>query len=91
MTCTVVENVQAPLADVSFFSFLFLYFAHTNNYNTLRLQFITGNCYRLQKTNKKKKKDKVQKNTIVYIFTIREGFLPFMVLHHPSARLSLVL
>ena len=34
----------------------FFYFAHTNNYNTLHLQFITGNCYRLQK-----KKDKVHK------------------------------
>ena len=46
---------------------ILFYFAHTNNYNTLHLQFITGNCYRLQKRNKKKKKDKVHKNTIVYI------------------------
>ena len=29
-----------------FFFFFFFYFAHTNNYNTLHLQFITGNCYR---------------------------------------------
>ena len=53
------------------FIYLFIYFAHTNNYNTLHLQFITGNCYRLQKRNKKKKKDKVHKNTIVYILTIK--------------------
>ena len=53
-----------------FFSFFF-YFAHTNNYNTLHLQFITGNCYRLQKRNKKKREDKVHKNTIVYILTIK--------------------
>ena len=46
-------------------------FAHTNNYNTLHLQFITGNCYRSQKRNKRKKKDKVHKNTIVYILTIK--------------------
>ena len=49
----------------------FFNFAHTNNYNTLHLQFITGNCYRSQKRNKKKKKDKVHKNTIVYILTIK--------------------
>ena len=41
----------------------FIYFAHTSNYNKSHLQFITGNCYRLQKRNKK---DKVDKNTIVY-------------------------
>ena len=51
--------------------FFFFNFAHTNNYNTLHLQFITGNCYRSQKRNKKKKKDKVHKNTIVYILTIK--------------------
>ena len=50
------------------FIFFFFYFAHTNNYSTLHLQFITGNCYRLQKRNKKKKKDK---NTIVYILTVK--------------------
>ena len=49
----------------------FFNFAHTNNYNTLHLQFITGKCYRLQKRNKKTKKDKVHKNTIVYILTIK--------------------
>ena len=54
-----------------FFLFFFYYFAHTNNYNTLHLQFITGNCYRLQKRKKKTKKDKVDKNTIVYILTIK--------------------
>ena len=49
----------------------FFYFAHTNNYSTLHLQFITANCYRLQRRNKKKKKDKVHKNTIVYILTVK--------------------
>ena len=39
---------------------IFFYFAHTNNYNTLHLQFITGNCYRLQK-NKRKRKTKSTK------------------------------
>ena len=57
-----------------FFLLLFFYFEHTNNYNTLHLQFITGNCYRLQKRNKEKKKDKVHKNTIVYILTITSLF-----------------
>ena len=51
--------------------FFFFNFAHTNNYNTLHLQFITGNCCRLQKRNKKTKKDKVHKNTIVYILTFK--------------------
>ena len=41
-----------------FFIIFFFYFAHTNNYSTLHLQFITGNCYLLQKRIKKKKKDK---------------------------------
>ena len=54
-----------------FFLFFFFNFAHTNDYNTLHLQFITGNCYHLQKRNKKKKKGKVHKNTIVYILPIK--------------------
>ena len=69
--------------------YLFIYFAHTNNYNTLHLQFITGNCYRLQKRNKKKKKDKVHKNTIVYILTIKRT-LPALwssITHLPVCRL----
>ena len=52
-----------------YYYFFFFYFAHTNNYSTSHLQFITGNCYRLQK--RKKKKDKVHKNTIVYILTVK--------------------
>ena len=32
-----------------FIIIIIFYFAHTNNYNTLHLQFITGNCCRLQK------------------------------------------
>ena len=56
-----------PFHTVPRFFFIYLFyffsFAHTNNYNTLHLQFITGNCYHLQK--KKKRKDKVLKNTIV--------------------------
>ena len=42
-----------------YYYYYYYYFAHTNNYNTLHLQFITGNCYHLQKRNKKKKKDKL--------------------------------
>ena len=39
---------------------------------TLHLQFITGNCYRLQKKrNIKKRKDKVHKHTLVYMLTIK--------------------
>ena len=34
---------------IYFFFLFFSFFAHTNDYNTLHLQFITGNCYRLQK------------------------------------------
>ena len=49
------------------FLFYFILFRTHNNYNTLHLQFITGSCYRLQKRNKKNKKDKVHKNTIVCI------------------------
>ena len=75
------------------FILFFFNFAHTNNYNTLHLQFITGNCYRLQKKkrNKKKRKDKVHKNTIVYILPIKKKAACLMVLHRPSTRLSLVL
>ena len=43
--------------DSSFFLVFFFYFAHTNNYNTLHLQFITGNCYRLQKRKRNKEKN----------------------------------
>ena len=57
------------------FFFIFFLFAHTNNYITLHLQFITGNYYRLQKKEikkkKKKRKDKVHQNTTVYILTIK--------------------
>ena len=55
--------------------FFLFYFAHTNNYNILHLQFITGNCYHLQIRNKKKRKDKVHKTiTInsVYIRSIKK-------------------
>ena len=68
---------------------VFFYFEHTNNYNILHLQFITGNCYRLQKRNKKKKKDKVHKNTIVYILTIKRR-LPVLwssITHLPICQL----
>ena len=60
--------ISGPKSCCCCFSFLI---SNTNNYNTLHLQFITSNCYRLQKRNKKKKKDKVHKNTIVYILTIK--------------------
>ena len=46
--------------SVFFFFFLIFYFAHTNNYNTLHLQFITGNCYRLQKKEITKKKGRTK-------------------------------
>ena len=67
-------NVSLKRHPSLFFYYYFFYFEHTNNYNTLHLQFITGNCYRLQKRNKEKKKDKVHKNTIVYILTITSLF-----------------
>jgi len=57
--------------NVLFVFCFFFHFAHTNNYNTLHLQFITGNCHRLQKRNKKTKKDKAHKITIVCILTIK--------------------
>ena len=41
--------------------FFFSYFAHTNNYNTLHLQFITGNRYRSQKEIKRKGRTKSTK------------------------------
>ena len=75
-----------------FVLFCFVYFAHTNNYNTLHLQFITGNCYRLQKRNKKKKKDKVHKNTMVYILTINRR-LPALwasITHLPVCHLHFI-
>ena len=55
-----------------FFFLLFFFISHTQTI-TIHLQFITGNCYRLQKKeiNKKKRKDKVHQNTIVYILTIK--------------------
>ena len=72
---------RCSLGFLFFFLFYIFLFAHTNNYNTLHLQFITGNCYRLQKKeiNKKKRKDKVHQNiTTVYILTIKKkGCLPY--------------
>ena len=61
---------RKPLGKPKLFFFNFI---HAKNYNTLHLQFITGNYYRLQKKeiNKKKRKDKVHQNTIVYILTIK--------------------
>ena len=50
---------------------MYLFRTHKQLRYNLHLKFITGNCYRLQKRNKKKKKDKVHKNTIVYILTIK--------------------
>ena len=54
---------------VIFYFIFFFYFAHTNNYNTLHLQFITGNCYHLQKKeiNKKKGRTKSTKYYSLYI------------------------
>ena len=54
------------------FIFLFFYFAHTNNYNTLYLQFITGNVIVFKKEIKRKRKTKSTKKLyIVYILTIK--------------------
>ena len=70
------------------FLFLFLFRTHKQLQYILHLQFITGNCYRLQKRNKKKKKDKVHKNTIVYILTIKRrqpaswSFIPHLPVCH---------
>ena len=52
--------------------FFFFYFAHTNNYNTLHLQFITGNVIVYKKEIKRKRKTKSTKILyIVYILTIK--------------------
>ena len=54
------------------FIYLFFYFAHTNNYNTLYLQFITGNVIVFKKEIKRKRKTKSTKKLyIVYILTIK--------------------
>ena len=58
---------------------IFYYFAHTNNYNTLHLQFITGNCYHLQKRNKKKRKDNVHKNTIVTLYESERMIISYFI------------
>ena len=63
----------------SFFLLLFIYFARTNNYNTLHLQFITGNCYRLQK-RKKKEKQSPQKYYSLYINNYEKAADPTEIL-----------
>ena len=51
--CTVRAN-SLKICDICIYIYFF-YFTHTNNYNTLHLQFITGNCYRLQIKQQQKK------------------------------------
>ena len=57
-TSLVVVFITEKAASITYlffilFYFILFYFAHTNNYNTLHLQFITVNCYRLQKKRNK--------------------------------------
>ena len=56
---------------------------HYNNWILILPYIEKGNCYRLQKGKKKrfkkKKKDKVHKNTIVYILTIKRRLPVFKV------------
>ena len=54
------------------FFYYFFYFAHTNNYSTLHLQFITGNVIVYKKEIKRKRKTKsTKKISIVYILIIK--------------------
>ena len=72
------ENSNYKTID-PFFLLLFIYFARTNNYNTLHLQFITGNCYRLQK-RKKKEKQSPQKYYSLYINNYEKAADPTEIL-----------
>ena len=89
-------EVQQTNFVTHFFVFfvLFCFISHIQTitihyiYNSLQVTVIV---YK-KEINKKKRKDKVHQNTIVYILTIKRRLpLCLMVLHHPSARLSLVL
>ena len=78
-SCLLIDMSIPNEKNTSVKVFFFFFIKH--------LQFILGNCYRLQKKeiNKKKRKDKVHQNTTVYILTIerRLSALWSYITHRP--------